>query len=111
MKKFVTVDESKDVTVEGISNSILYFTWDGEQWSIKQNMLGGMALFIQTYGDKMDDGKFVAQLQHITDIQIVKEAGKYSEESVAVAYASALVSFYNKGLRAGKLRRALLFDD
>ena len=90
---------------------LLYFTWDGEQWSIAQNMLGGMALFIQTYGDKFDDGKFVAQLQHITYGQIVKEAGRDSEESVAVAYASALVAFYNKGLRTGKLRKVLLFED
>ena len=90
---------------------ILYLTWDGEQWSISQNMLGGMSLFIQTFGDKMDDGKFVAQLQNVTNSQITREAGRYSEESVAVAYASALVSFYNKGLHKGKLRRALLLED
>jgi hypothetical protein len=46
-----------------------------------------------------------------TESQIIKEAGRFYEETVPVAYASALVKFYNKGLRKGRLKRSLLLDD
>lgn len=91
--------------------SLLKATWGGEQWSVSQNMLGGMGALLQTYGDKIDDVKFASQLRNITENQIVKQAGRYSDESVPVAHACALVDYYNKGMRNGKLKRSMLFED
>lgn len=90
---------------------LLKATWNGEQWSVSQNMLGGMGAFLQAFGDKIDDDKFVSQLKNVTENQIVKEAGRFTDETVPVAYASALVNYYNKSLRSGKLKRSRLLDD
>ena len=90
---------------------VLKATWNGEQWSVSQKMLGGMGAFLQAFGDKIDDDKFISQLKNITENQIEKEAGRYADETVPVAYASALVNYYNKNLRNGKLKRSRLLDD
>ena len=91
--------------------TILKNTWDGEKWSITNKMLGGMCKMVAVYGELIDDNKFASQLMHVTESQIIKEAGRFYEETVPVAYASALVKFYNKGLRKGRLKRSLLLDD
>ena len=88
--------------------SLLKSTWTGEKWSTSQNMLGGMGVFLKTYGDQINDEKFISQLKDVTEGMMAKESGRYTEESKGVAYASALVGFYNKGLRTGKLKLATL---
>ena len=90
---------------------LLRDTWDGERWSLTLKMLGGMAALLSTYADEMDDKVFINQLRSVTEAQIVKEAGKFCDESVGAAYAAGLVKLYNKGLRSGKLRQAKLFSN
>ena len=91
---------------------LLMKTWDGESWSVTLKMLGGMCLFIKTFGDQIDDQIFVKQLRLVSDMQMVKKAARFSDESIAVAYASALVEFYNSNQRGSKrLKRSRLLDD
>ena len=91
--------------------SLIKRTWCGEQWSVTQNMLSGVGTLLQTFGEKINDDKFIDQLKNVSENQIIKGAGRYTEESVPVAYACSLVDFYNKGLRSGKLKRVLLLED
>ena len=91
---------------------LLKAAWLGEPWSVTQNMLGGACRLLQVFGDKVDDAVFISQMKNVTENQIIKEAGRYPEESVPVAYASALVNYYNKGIRRTKqLKRTLLLED
>lgn len=85
--------------------------WNGEQWSVSQNMLSGVGKLLQTFGDKVDTDKFIRQLGNITENQIIKKAGRYVDEPVPVAYACALAELYNTGLRSGKLKRTMLLED
>ena len=111
VKKAQTIFEKMGAEMYDRILSLLKNTWNGAPWSVSQNMLGGMAALMKIFGDKLDDKKFVSQLKKITEDQLIREAGRYTEESVSVAYASALVYFYNKGLRNGKLKRVLLLED
>ena len=90
---------------------LLRDTWGGERWSLTAKMLGGMASLLATYGDKLDDRVFVKQLSCVTEMEIKMEVRRFFIEKTNVAYASAMVNFYNKGRRKGKLRQAQLVSD
>ena len=92
--------------------SLIKQTWDGESWSVTQNMLGGMCALVKTFGEKLSDKIFISQLSKANENQIIRESGRFCEESASVAYASALVSIYNKGIRrTNQLKRTLLLED
>ena len=93
--------------------SLLKQAWDGEKWSITQNMLGGMCLFLKVFGNCVDDGVFTSQLGKVSERELLKEVSRFSDETVPVSYASAIVNLYNKGLRgkSKRLKRSMLLDD
>ena len=93
--------------------SLLKQTWNGEKWSVSQNMLGGMCLLLKVFGDHADDATFASQLGKVSERELLKEVSRFSDETVPVAYASAIVNLYNKGLRgkSKRLKRSMLLDD
>ena len=91
---------------------LLMATWGGERWTITQNMLGGMCMFIKIFGGKIEDQLFIKQLKVVDETKLLKQAGNYYGMSKSVAYAAAIADFYNYRLRgAKKLKRSMLLAD
>ena len=90
---------------------LLKGAWHGERWSLSQNMLGGLSLFLRTYGDSVNDQRFIEKLSIIGEKQFIKQRGEFIDDSVPVAFASTFVRFYNKGSGRGQLKRSYLLDD
>ena len=87
-------------------------TWRAEKWSVNHYILGGLCSFLKTFGEEVDDKVFINQLSKVGERDIVKAAARFPEESPAVAYASAMVNFYNYKLRGRRLRRSkLIMED
>ena len=78
--------------------------WHGEQWSITQNMLSGMCVFMKTFGGCFDSDRFVKKLSQATEREIVREASKSIDIPVPYRYARALAVYYNKGGAKGTLK-------
>ena len=72
-------------------------TWDGESWSVSQNMLSGMAIFYKTFGDKLSKDRFVKKLCLADQISILKAARKHDNLPVGYQYAYAIAQAYNAG--------------
>ena len=70
--------------------------WDGEAWSVSQNMLRGMAEFYTTYEDCFKAVRFMNRLQGVPRTMFERAVGKYYGMSPRIAYALAIVTFYNK---------------
>lgn len=91
---------------------LLHDTWEGEQWSVTANMLNAATLLVKTYGDKLNDKRFVTRLQEVTKGQLKRAQGEYEHHGASVAYAMAMLQFYNyKITRKNKLDRIMLLDD
>lgn len=78
-------------------------TWDGEPWTVSQNMLGGMAIFYKTYLGKINRDRFLKKLSAATQISIQRLAGKNGGLTVGYQYAYAIASTYNSGGAKGTL--------
>ena len=78
-------------------------TWDGESWSVSQNMLSGMAIFYKTYG-KFNQERFVSKLSASSRTEILKEASKHPGISPGYQFAYALVTIFNRGGGRGALK-------
>ena len=77
--------------------------WNGESWSVSQYMLGGMGIFIKTFGTKINAKRFVKKLRCVSCPEIQKEASKFQNVPAAHKYACAIVRFYNKSGGNGTL--------
>ena len=77
--------------------------WSGESWTLTQKMLSAMREFLVSYGDQVDDAKFIRRLLSVSEESLVRESRKFSARGVSLSLASAMVSLYNKGLRTGRL--------
>ena len=77
--------------------------WDGEAWSVSQNMLRGMAEFYCTYEDCFKVARFMKNLQGVPRAMLERAVGKYYDMSPRISYALALASFYNKKGGVGTL--------
>lgn len=75
--------------------TLIKTTWQGDSWSVNQNMLGGMSLFWTTYADEFKRDRFVSRLKGVNKMSMGKEASKHYSVSSAVAHAFAIVKFYN----------------
>lgn len=77
--------------------------WQGESWSVSQNMMRGMAEFVVTYEDTFKISRFIGRLQGISRSAMERAASKYYGMSPKMAYAAAITTFYNKGGGCGTL--------
>ena len=77
--------------------------WNGEAWSVSQNMLRGMAEFYCTYEDCFKVARFMKNLQGVPRAMLERAVGKYYGMSPRISYALALASFYNKKGGVGTL--------
>ena len=75
---------------------MLMSAWEGEKWSVTQNMLSGMGILVQVYGE-LDLARFRKKLSTVTDIELQRTASKYVGYQTSVKYAMAIARFYNKG--------------
>ena len=76
--------------------TLIKSTWQGSSWSVNQNMLGGMYLFLETYGGEIKAERFISRLRGVTKLTMSKETSKHYAVSHAVAHAFAIVKFYNR---------------
>ena len=103
VKKARTCYQALGAEAYGRMLRLIRMTWDGERWSLSQNMLGGMARLIAVFGDDLDDKGFSSKLKFETETTIKREASTYGTTNPSNAFASALLSFYNKGRRTKRL--------
>ena len=78
-------------------------TWDGESWTVHQNMLGGLSEFFRTYDGMFKEARFLKKLQGVSRSTMDREASKHYGISPSIAYAMAITTFYNKGGAVGTL--------
>ncbi len=90
---------------------LLKGAWLGESWSVSNNMLGGMALFLKTFGDKVKEDRFIKKMGITSSVQVKKEASKVQGTTVAFQYALALARLYNTGGGRGALKVAKLSSE
>lgn len=91
---------------------LLHETWEGEQWSITANMLNATTLLVKTYGNKLNDKRFITRLQEVTKGQLKRAKNDYDQHGASVAYAMAMLQFYNfKITKKNKLDSMLILDE
>ncbi len=90
---------------------LLKEAWQGESWSVSNNMLSGMALFLKIFADKVNDERFSKKLGAASSIQVKKEASKVQGAAVAFQYALALTRLYNSGGGRGALKVSKLSSE
>ena len=88
--------------------NLLRGSWDGARWSLTQKMLSAMSAFIATFGDQVDDRLFIRRFRSVSESDLTHEAGKFAAQGGTLSLASAMVTFYNKGRRSGKLAHEML---
>ena len=91
--------------------NLLRSTWQGMRWSLTQKMLSAMSAFLATFEDQLDDQLFIGKLKKVSESELFNEAGKYAAQGAALSLASAMVTFYNKRRRTGKLQHGELLSD
>ena len=76
---------------------LIIATWEGEPKSFSGNMLNGVARFLYSYQEKVNDNTFKEKLGEIS----IKELTKMAKERRAgsLGYAEAMLIFYNKRLK------------
>ena len=81
---------------------LLKKTWHGAKESICNEMLRGMFVFMNTYGDQVDDKFFVKQLEKVSPILIVRD-GKVSSTGGDTRFARQILTKYNERARTHRL--------
>ena len=90
---------------------LLRAIWSGESWTLTQKMLSATREFLVSYGDQVDDSKFIRRLRSVSEEELVRESRKFSARGASLSLASAMVSMYNKGRRTGRLNIEKLIID
>ena len=78
---------------------LIIATWEGEPKSFSANMLNGVARFLYSYQDKVQDRVFKEKLSETS----IKDLTKMAKERRAgsLGYAEAMLILYNKRLKNG----------
>ena len=87
--------------------TLIHRTWKGELWSVGQNMLIGVTLFIKVYGDSITDKRFISNLGKCIEVDIRKVGGQLSTDR-KIGYAAGIAKLYNKRAGAGALNISLI---
>ena len=76
---------------------LIIMTWEGEQKSFSANIMNGMARFLYSYQDKVNETVFKEKLGIIS----IKELTKTAKERKAgsLGFAEAMLIYYNKRLK------------
>jgi hypothetical protein len=73
-------------------------TWEGSKESLSANMLNGMAIMINAYGDRLKDDIFIDKIGAHSPRDIGRTA--HDRKAGSLGYAEALVLEYNRGTHA-----------
>ena len=88
----------RDLELEEFDKTIRLIkqTWDGDKNSLNMYILSGVALFVQTYGEEIDEAAFVRRLKKVDPAKIVS-TGKadISTNVTALRYARVILRNYN----------------
>ena len=92
--------------------ALIHRTWGGEPWSVGQNMLTGMMLFMKVYGETISEKRFISALEKFTEVDIKRACGALTAEP-KLCYAFAIAKLYNKRGGSGTLNTNLvgLYDE
>ena len=76
---------------------LIIMTWEGEPKSFSANMLNGLARFLDSYQDKVNDSAYKEKL----GVYSIKELTKMAKERRAgsLGYAEAMLIIYNKRMK------------
>lgn len=78
---------------------LLASAWVMEQPKINADVMGGMTLFIKTYGTKIDTSKLVDRLCKTSPLEIQRNGKTDQSASGDVRFAKVIWQIYNKGLK------------
>lgn len=79
-------------------------TWHGDAASLNATMLAGLALFVKTYGNEMDDSFFATRLSMVDPAEIIRRSkADFSTNSRALRCARVLLKKYNSNRGGRKL--------
>lgn len=87
--------------------TLIHRTWGGELWSVGQNMLISMTLFMKVYGDNINDKRFINNLGKCIEVDI-RKAGCQLSTDTKIGYAAGIAKLYNKRGGAGTLNVGLV---
>lgn len=90
--------------------NLLMSAWHGETWSLNANIVGGMAMFIQTYRTVYNPARFLKYVggADLNDLNKFKDATAKNKD---YAYAFAMFRLYNKIGGTGALSPYGLYDN
>ena len=100
-------DVSPDLLSETLT--LLMSAWRGAAWSLAANIIGGLALFIQVYGDEFSRERLVKQICD-ADLPALNLLRDNTSPNKDYAYAFALFKLYNKIGGKGALKPYGLYD-
>ena len=83
--------------------------WEGDYNSFSGNMLKGIAILINTYGDSLNDDMFKEKLGACSVKEIVRTARE--RQNGSMGYAEALLNIYNKKLKGAALKWSSLYNN
>lgn len=83
---------------------LLESTWHGDAHSVHAVMISGLALFIKTYGEEINERTFIKRLSSVNPDEIIRR-GKmdFSTNDNALRYARVIWEKYNAGRNSKKL--------
>ena len=103
--KIVAVNELENMydrlgrkgTIRGLT--LISKTWDKDSKSYNNQMLAGVALFLDTYKDKVKDDRFIKTLSKVSAEHVLGEAGKMMGSSKAANVGWVIWHEYNKNAK------------
>lgn len=85
--------------------SLIKETWNGKQDSLSANMIGGVILFLDKFGDQYLRSRFVKKLalKDLKKLRAEARCNKAANQSADGAYAVVIAKTYNYGSGKGRL--------
>lgn len=81
-------------------------TWEGDQKYLQANILGGVAVFLATFGKEYLPERFVKKLKSVAadDIRVEAKRRKHSRQTLDGSFAQEIANTYNIGGGKGRLK-------
>lgn len=90
----------RELKTEGFQRvlNLIRNTWEGKPSSLEKEILGGVYMFVKTYGKIADDECFIKNLKKIDPIIIKRNGDSDFSAKKDIKYAKQIWDYYNKGL-------------
>ena len=78
---------------------LIVTAWEGDSQSLSSNMLKAVTRMVATFGDELNDEKFIQQTGSYTPREVTRTAKERRQGSLG--YAMVLLEYYNKRSKGG----------